>query len=68
MILRMKVAFTLVNVVALALVIGGVVMRIYRLPDEQLSLMVSLLGLLIYLLAWPKPRRVPPRRVSRNQF
>ena len=60
MILRMKIAFTLVNVAALALVIGGIVMRIYRLPDEQLSLMISLLGLLIYLLAWPKPRAAAP--------
>jgi hypothetical protein len=52
---------TFVKVVAFCLIVAGIIMRLYPFPDEQLSLMVSLSGLLLYLLI-PRTRQPNRRR------
>ncbi|PSR54798.1 hypothetical protein AHMF7605_15440 [Adhaeribacter arboris] len=58
----MKLTATLVNVFAGLLVVGGIFMRIYNLPDDQISLTVSLFGVLIYILAAPEHSSVYRRK------
>ena len=57
----MKRTSTLIYVLASLLVIGGILMRLYKLPDERESLAISLLGVLIYILAGPEQPRVSHR-------
>ncbi len=59
--MRLKLQANLVKVMALCLIVAGVVMRLYTFPDEQLSLMVSLSGLLLYVLL-PETRQPTRRR------
>ncbi|MDQ4139196.1 MAG: hypothetical protein M3142_01600 [Bacteroidota bacterium] len=54
----MKTTSTLINLLAILLVVCGIVMRIYNLPDDQVSLTVSLFGVLIYILAAPEKSKI----------
>ncbi|QMU26876.1 hypothetical protein [Adhaeribacter radiodurans] len=59
----MKTISTLVNLLAILLIVGGIVMRIYNLPDDQISLTISLFGVLIYILAAPEKTKIYRRNL-----
>ncbi|RDC65985.1 hypothetical protein [Adhaeribacter pallidiroseus] len=59
----MKLTTTLINVFASLLVVGGILMWVFVLPDKQISLVISLFGILFYVLAAPEQPRVYRRNL-----
>ena len=64
----MKLTTTLINVFASLLVIGGILMWVFVLPDEQISLVISLFGILFYVLAAPEQPRVYHHKLQREKL
>lgn len=63
----MKRTTTLINVSAGLLVVSGILMRVYNLLDEQVSLTVSLFGVLLYVLAAPEQSPVYRRNLQQKK-
>ncbi|QNF32437.1 hypothetical protein HUW51_06725 [Adhaeribacter swui] len=64
----MKLTATLIYLFSGLLVIGGILIWVFILPEEQVCLVTSLFGVLFYVLAAPEQPRIYRRNLQQEKL